>query len=344
MFEYNQSAQEASSLLRVVLQELGKHGLSPTPVNYVLFYERALSRSPSFDRAFDAALESEEGLNEARARQLVDEFMLQGLMNELATAQDELKRILRGMMLQMLQTGNEFASYASSLGNYIRRLDTTSDSRFIRELTDEVIAETRGMQRSSVDTQQRFTQATQEVEKLRQELEEARREATTDALTGLPNRRAFGDFLTTMMDDALKNATKMVLIIGDIDHFKQINDNYGHLVGDKVLRFTARTLLSQVKGQDLVCRFGGEEFAVILPQTTYTGGMALAEKLRSRIAASRLKLAESGKDLGELTISLGVACIRHDDTPESLIRRADRALYQAKHEGRNRVVGEDDLS
>jgi diguanylate cyclase len=344
MFDYDENADETGALLRTVLQDLGRHGLPPNPLYYTLFYERSLGRNTSLNRALDAALASPDGLSAERAREIVDEHIVRGLLNELSGAQDEMKRIMRGIMIQMLQTGNEFANYASSLGTYIRRLDASTDSHFIRALTDEVITETRGMEKSSKNTQNHMAQATVEIERLREELEAARKEAVTDALTGLPNRRAFGDLLSTMIDESRKNASKMCMIIGDIDFFKSINDTYGHLVGDKVLRFTARTMLSQIKGQDVVARFGGEEFAILLPQTNYTGAMALAEKLRSRIAGSRLKLAESGKDLGELTISFGVACLRLDDTADSLIRRADRALYQAKHEGRNRVVGEDDLS
>jgi diguanylate cyclase len=206
-------------------------------------------------------------------------------------------------------------------------------------LTAEVIEDSRQLERTSKETSSQLNDAGEQITRLKEELEAARRDARTDPLTGLANRRGLNELLLQRVNLFLQEKTPFCVILADIDHFKRINDSYGHLVGDKILRFVARTLMANIKGQDSVIRFGGEEFAIVLPYTQYEGGIIVAQHLRQKIASSRLRLAESGRDLGGLTISLGVAAVHTDDTPDSLLRRADDALLKAKAEGRDRVVG-----
>jgi diguanylate cyclase len=125
--------------------------------------------------------------------------------------------------------------------------------------------------------------------------------------------------------------------MADIDHFKRVNDSYGHLIGDKVLHAVGRALQANVKGKDTASRFGGEEFAVLLPQTPLEGAARLAETLRTTVASGRVKSIGSGETVGNITISIGVACYRAGEPAAELIARADRALYAAKASGRNRV-------
>jgi diguanylate cyclase len=132
--------------------------------------------------------------------------------------------------------------------------------------------------------------------------------------------------------------------MADIDHFKRVNDSYGHLIGDKVLHAVGRALQANVKGKDTASRFGGEEFAVLLPQTPLEGAARLAETLRATIASGRVKSVGSGETVGNITISIGVACYRAGEPAAEFIARADRALYAAKTRGRNRVcLAESDL-
>ncbi|MEC8429289.1 MAG: GGDEF domain-containing protein, partial [Pseudomonadota bacterium] len=122
---------------------------------------------------------------------------------------------------------------------------------------------------------------------------------------------------------------------------KKFNDTYGHLVGDKVLRFVALMLTKMIKGRDKLARYGGEEFAIVLPETDFAGGMSLASSIVSSIAKTRLIVGEKQDTLDPVTVSVGVACCREDDLPETLFERADQALYQAKQSGRNKAVGEE---
>jgi diguanylate cyclase (GGDEF)-like protein len=174
--------------------------------------------------------------------------------------------------------------------------------------------------------------------------EKTRNLSNTDELTGLANRRHFQEIVNREVAQARRYGTGFSLIIIDIDFFKLYNDTHGHLRGDAVLRKVAALLLQNTRGIDLVARFGGEEFVVLLPKTGTEGARAAAEKLRQCVAAETFSGAERSQPGGRLTISLGVAEFPSNSRDiYELIDLADRALYQAKQKGRNRTVVWDDL-
>jgi len=168
-----------------------------------------------------------------------------------------------------------------------------------------------------------------EQKRLKSELADA---ASRDSLTGLWNRRHFVDQLEFSRQRKRQHEVDYSLMILDADNFKQINDQFGHETGDKVLVMLATVLTQRVRGSDSVCRWGGEEFIVLLPQTGLENAQRLAESLRSTIAEQRRP------DLPPVSVSIGVAQHHLEESTESLLRRADTALYQAKAAGRNRVV------
>jgi len=169
-----------------------------------------------------------------------------------------------------------------------------------------------------------------EVERLNEELKQLVR---VDALTGIPNRMAIDEAIEREYQRFLRYGTPFALVYADIDFFKSINDRYGHLVGDHALRWFAGRLQMSLRRTDLVGRYGGEEFLVLLSATRLGEGVALAEQLRSYLMQKRFP--ETGE---AITASFGVAEICAGETPEILLDKADRAMYRAKQEGRNRVV------
>lgn len=172
---------------------------------------------------------------------------------------------------------------------------------------------------------------------LRQSVSNTMALAVTDDMTGLYNRRYFDRHLGVMLGKAQNQERDMALMILDIDHFKSVNDTYGHDIGDAVLREFAARLKRNIRGVDLACRFGGEEFVVLMPDTDFVQAELVAERVRHSIS-ERVFEVNAGRPLS-VTVSAGVTLNETaSDTPESLIKRADVALYRAKREGRNRVV------
>ena len=175
------------------------------------------------------------------------------------------------------------------------------------------------------------------IAELRNQLEEALREARTDVLTGLPNRRAAESMAQHLMGTAGETGLPLALGMLDIDRFKSINDSWGHPVGDAVLRRVAATLRSIVPPDAFCGRFGGEEFMILLPGYDLQAACLLAERLRQAVEAQSFSLRDGGQTLGVVTLSVGVAVQGHDESWSGMLSRADAALYRAKREGRNRV-------
>ncbi|MDR3423074.1 MAG: PleD family two-component system response regulator [Xanthobacteraceae bacterium] len=175
-------------------------------------------------------------------------------------------------------------------------------------------------------------------ERLRDNVQTSIEMAITDALTGLFNRRYMESHLATLMEQAGARGKPLAVMMLDIDHFKSINDSYGHDAGDDVLRDFALRIKRSIRGIDLASRCGGEEFIIVMPETDITVAAMVAERLRRRIAAEPFVISQGARSI-PVTLSIGIAGLRgRDDTAASLIKRADQALYRAKRDGRNRVV------
>lgn len=167
-------------------------------------------------------------------------------------------------------------------------------------------------------------------------LQESIQAAVVDSLTGLHNRRYLESHLASLIETAADRSRPLSLMILDLDHFKQVNDTYGHEAGDEVLRAFAGRLRSTVRGADLVCRLGGEEFIIVMPETSLEVAGTVAERVRQAIGGSLFSIEKGARQI-PVTVSIGIAERRSDKDPERLLRRADRALYRSKADGRNRV-------
>jgi two-component system, cell cycle response regulator len=177
-------------------------------------------------------------------------------------------------------------------------------------------------------------------EKLRDNVQLSIEAAITDALTGLHNRRYMESHLGTLVEQAGLRSKPISILVLDIDFFKAINDTYGHSAGDDVLKEFSRRLKKAVRGIDLACRYGGEEFVVVMPDTDIGVATVVAERLRRRIASEPFPIAQNSRSV-QATISIGIAAMQSpDDKAADIVRRADLALYRAKRDGRNRVVAD----
>src|SRR5579862_1554292 len=177
-------------------------------------------------------------------------------------------------------------------------------------------------------------------DKLRQNVHLSVEMAMTDQLTGLYNRRYMARHLETLLSGLPGSGKTLAFLVMDVDHFKRVNDTYGHDVGDEILRDFARRISANIRSQDLACRFGGEEFVVIMPETDVAMAYGVAERLRASIECTPFPISRAPGQLN-ITVSIGIAGAEGArDTADALLRRADQALYRAKHTGRNRVVAD----
>lgn len=180
----------------------------------------------------------------------------------------------------------------------------------------------------------------QYVDQLRSSFQVSLEMAVTDQLTGLYNRRYLASHLSAMFDRAYWTGRPLAVMVLDIDHFKNINDNHGHDTGDRVLKEFAERISNSIRGIDLACRYGGEEFLIAMPDTDLSFAAVVAERLRQEIASGKFKL-NNGRDELSVTVSIGLSSTENgpeDDSAQKLIKRADEALYEAKNGGRNRVI------
>jgi diguanylate cyclase len=180
--------------------------------------------------------------------------------------------------------------------------------------------------------------SSQEMDTLRTTLESVRVESLTDGLTGIANRRMFDETMRMRMEEARAQHTDLCLVLCDVDHFKRFNDSWGHHTGDQILRFLASSMGAHATKDCLVARYGGEEFALIAPRMSVQQAAQLAEKLRHTIQAKRLRRRSTNENLGQITVSFGVARMQPGDTQSAFIERADACLYASKRNGRNQVT------
>jgi len=188
-----------------------------------------------------------------------------------------------------------------------------------------------------------FIEKTRELDTIRDSLNKSEERAKTDTLTGLPNRRALDEFFRVAQIAAMEQDYPLSVLLIDIDHFKTFNDNFGHGVGDQVLKLMAKVLRERVREIDLPARYGGEELIAVLPGADLTTCAAVAERIRRAISECGITGRTTGDVLPGITVSIGVGQFQLGESMADLIDRCDRALYVAKRTGRNRVVTENEL-
>ena len=333
---YPEDYAKASEHLRLALSLLSSHKIPPSPLNYQIGYECASGKNQNLENELGELLEQSGTPTEEQLWKLHRRFFMQN-EKALQIIRQELQEIIASIQGEFQRSGGNLQEYTKTLNHFVDILDKPLPPEAMSSEVQKVIGDTQEVKQSQNQVESQISSLLFDMETMRQELEQVKEESKTDSLTGISNRKAFDAALEHIVHSARKERSTFCLLLADIDHFKQFNDTYGHLVGDKVLRFVASTLKSCTKGRDFVARFGGEEFTIILPQTDMRGGKIVAEQIRSAVSTGNLKNNLNGETYGKITMSIGVAQYRQDDLPNSLIQRADRALYLAKEGGRNRV-------
>jgi diguanylate cyclase len=248
------------------------------------------------------------------------------------------------MVDEVASNGKQLQDYGNTLSYWSKEIRQHRTMDNLLQAVATLAAETaRASDRNRV-LEQQLSAASARVTRLKDSMADLKRETTTDRLTGLFNRKAFDVRLRRAVAEAKADGSPVSVLMLDVDHFKLVNDTYGHQTGDLVLRLIGRLLTDSVKGRDTSARYGGEEFAVLLIRTNLKGGAALADQIRLSLENKHLVKRRSGDEFGKITVSIGVAQAQPKDTAASLLDRADAAMYRAKQLGRNQVCAPQDDS
>lgn len=337
----NHSGNERA-LATAAMQLMEAHKVLPSPENFTVWYHFAQGKNPQLNEEIERIITQKMPFTTGICSTLHKRFFV---VERNKQALDDAAISTQAMIKDVLKTVSEFSGetqhYNEDLGAYIKNISKDFGNAEVNEVIKDLVGATVALKTKGEQMNKRLEDSTKEIEQLRENLQQVTTEAQRDGLTGLFNRRTFERMMEENMLSAMHEKTELCLVILDVDHFKKFNDTYGHLLGDEVLKIVARTLTDTVKGRDVVGRFGGEEFVVLLPATPLEGAMRVADVIRQSIANKELKRKDTGQHFGQITVSLGVARYRHgvDDIPK-LVKRADEALYESKRFGRNRVTRE----
>jgi diguanylate cyclase len=326
--------------------EMARRSIPATPENYAVWYSFVAGTNGDLRRHIETLAENHQEFDEFRSQWLFDEFVLPTMASAaIAHAGESLDGIIYGLTGVVSGAGEDAARYGEALESASGDLLAGHEQGpgVLKDIVRTLLDETRAMQDRNQALQERLQESSDEVEALRQKLEDSRREAETDGLTGIANRKRFDRSLRDMAAAAMAQNNALCLLMVDIDFFKKFNDNFGHQLGDQVLRLVGRTLTDSVRDDDLPARYGGEEFGVLLPSAELDKAREIGERIRQQVGAKRIVKRSTGEDLGTITLSIGCSRYVHGEPVPDLVKRADAALYLAKRSGRNRVMTEDDL-
>lgn len=319
-----------------VITRMREQGIASLPRNYELVYRFLNTSNTSLIREF-AALgrrPTQLQLDAIGMKFLPHHHPVSAVEHSLECVFDEMLKMIR----MFKQDQSKLEKYSNLLGETSARVPTTGavSLDFLDDLNKVLSSATGDTMKKSEAIIQQMVERARELARLKSELEEYKRLSSIDPVTRLSNRRAFDKRLAAIYDGPQTAATH-ALLVADIDHFKTFNDTYGHQVGDRVLSATAAMMTKTLGSETFLARTGGEEFAVILDDTSVEEARNTAERLRVVIESTPLKDHNGGLDLGHITISLGVCMAADASGAENLYNRADAMLYEAKKSGRNQV-------
>lgn len=342
--EYSEGLEQAQSYAERTLELMREHQIPATPRNFAVWYSYVNEKYPDLKKTLDVLRSNKQNFTPEKNDEIYDKFFTHN--EEGLALQETSKRIEDqvGRVLTMIgDASGGVEDFGQSLKQSLGAIAETEGLDGIRAAVQSLAMETQKMQQSNSALQEKLKESSQEIASLRQNLEDVQREAMTDALTGIANRKMFDATLRKRAMEAMEEGSMLCLALTDIDFFKKFNDTYGHQTGDQVLKLVARIMQGNVKGNDLAARYGGEEFALILPNTEMSDARKLCDKIRDAVSSKRIRNRQTGEEMGNITLSIGVAQFRPGEPLSDLIHRSDEGLYFAKGNGRNQTVLETQL-
>lgn len=335
MYTADQRA-EIITIQQTVIPQMTELGIPITPCNYTVWYEYVQGRDAELNAVVDVMVRRKDAFTEETMDMLYSQFCINDLSGEeLEELRKELLEQVAILQKTIAEQTGESSSLNESLSNSAEMMYSVDSVSEIKEIISKAVSDTNKFVEKNIAAVQKFDDIKKEMEEMRENLATLEDEIRRDELTGIANRKSCDEELDKLYYKAKREKRIFSILVIDIDHFKKVNDTYGHLIGDEVLKYLALRLVEKIGDAGFVARFGGEEFIALLPDTTQEDAGAIARLLCNYFSQTNLTRKTEPKRIGSVTISVGVAEITEGETTKQLLSRADAALYKAKSNGRN---------
>ncbi|GIU12731.1 MULTISPECIES: diguanylate cyclase domain-containing protein [unclassified Shewanella] len=335
----NPLLRESATKLKKAIPLMLKHQIPTTPTNYALWYAYVGEKSPKLNQHLDEIVSQYSTCPPSQSERLYQEYLSDPAALNVVDMRLNLDAMVTELSQSLKDTNLDASQFHNKISNNYNKLNKIENDGFTIEevltVVKTLVQDSNDIRLSAQHFSAQLAKAQSEIDALKQQLKQSEHEIHYDALTGSLNRRAFDHDLKGILE---QHPQGLCLIIADIDHFKVFNDTYGHQLGDQVLKAVTKRLSEACKDGTKLYRFGGEEFALIVPKSQLRRARQLAESMRRSLEKLTLKDKRKGETINNISASFGVAEFQIDDTHGALIDRADTQLYQAKNLGRNRVM------
>ncbi len=334
---YTETKEKSAEILRLTLPLMAQHGAAYHPQTYTIWYEHVAGINPRLSSELNQRVARRESLTDNDVWRLHANFVIARDAEALERMHQRLQTLLADTASLASSAGLEATQFNQTLRTHKDQLTQPLAIDLIANIVADLITDTERMRVVTHELSDQLERSTQEARGLSEQLKQAEHQAKLDPLTGMLNRRGLEQRVQSFVEDA-GSLRGGVMLLADIDHFKMLNDTYGHLLGDKVIRSVAQVICESIKGRDIAARIGGEEFAIFLPDTTIEGATILAKRICASTTSRSIRRSGTDQSVDRVTISIGVAASSESDSLESLLDRADKAMYAGKQAGRNRVT------
>ena len=330
------AAHDAMACAREALTAMRARQIPPTPQNYLIWYTVAADSDPTLARVVRLFDDQHLPFDEARNAELFERFFGQERERDhLRSIGDGVQRHLQAIGDLLAQISSGTREYGATLDDVVKVLPDHAGIDELNVALTTLCADTRLILDRADQWGEVATVQAEEVSRLKSDLDAARQEAETDALTEVGNRKRFDRRFRELAAAACEEGSTLSLLLLDIDHFKSFNDTYGHMLGDRVLKLVAQRAFKLVTASGELFRYGGEEFAILIPEAELGSAVEVAETVRKAVAGIRIARKRDSAPLRQITVSIGLSQYVLGEPLAEVVVRADAALYSAKNNGRN---------
>ncbi|MCL1144802.1 diguanylate cyclase [Shewanella marinintestina] len=331
--------KESASKLKKAIPLMLKYQIPTTPTNYALWYAYVGAQSPMLNKHLDTVVSQYNTCPPSQSERLYQEFLSDPVELDVIDMRQNLDAMVTELSQSIKDTNLDANLFKSKIDSNHIKLNKIENEGFTIEevltVVKSLVNDSNEIRVSAQHFSEQLAKAQSEIDALKAQLIKTEHEIHFDALTGSLNRRAFNKDLQAILE---QHPDGLCLIIADIDHFKVFNDTYGHQLGDQVLKSVTKRLNEACQNGTKLYRFGGEEFALIVPNSQLRRARQLAESMRRSLEKLVVKDKRKGDNINNINASFGVAEFILKDSVNTLIERADKQLYEAKRLGRNRVM------